>query len=331
MTILRSPCTLFDNYEDITSEVINKLLVNRQISITQDELDKIKNIPSVKFDLPLNDVTYRAFASLVGKPAGTVRREGIYIFTHKGSGDKYVGSSNSLSRRLNQYFSKEHLFKEANYELLLPLLKKEGLRAFNLEIIVMPFESYSTNSFLFLEQYYLLHKDFNLNTQKIVNFRVNQGMKIYLYDKECKILYYASKSVRQMCDDIGISHLTVKKCVEKESLYLNYFKISRILLEGAERWNLNLQELGGFIAKKKREFLKYNVINKLIVGNIKKDNSKPITIKHIESGKTINFPSIVAAGKYLESINNKVSIPTIRRNLNTGKVTNGYKFYETYL
>jgi hypothetical protein len=94
--------------------------------ITQDELDKIKAIPGVKFDLPFNDPIYRTFISLVGRPAGTIRRAGIYIFTHKATGRKYVGSSNSLSRRLDQYFSSEHLFKQSNYGLLIPLIKRFG-------------------------------------------------------------------------------------------------------------------------------------------------------------------------------------------------------------
>jgi len=81
--------------------------------------------------------------------------------------------------------------------------------------------------------------------------------------------------------------------------------------------------------QKKREFYIYNGSNKLIVGKVVKDNSKPITMKHVQSGETINFISIIVAEKYLESKDNKVSIPTIRINLNTGKATNGYVFYET--
>jgi hypothetical protein len=46
-----SPSQLFD--KDITSEIINKELVNQQVFITQEELDKLKAIPGVKFDLPL--------------------------------------------------------------------------------------------------------------------------------------------------------------------------------------------------------------------------------------------------------------------------------------
>jgi len=78
---------------------------------------------------------------------------------------------------------------------LLPLIKKEGFDKFSLEIFVMPAEFSSGYYFLFLEQYHLFNKRFNLNTQRIVNFRVSQGRNIYLYDIEGKILFYASKSL----------------------------------------------------------------------------------------------------------------------------------------
>lgn len=86
---------LVDNYQDITSEVINKILVNQQVSISPEELDKLKGIPGVKFDLPLNDETLRAFISLIGRSNSRVHRAGVYIFTHLSTGSKYVGSSNN--------------------------------------------------------------------------------------------------------------------------------------------------------------------------------------------------------------------------------------------
>nr|YP_009364305.1 GIY-YIG endonuclease [Ophiocordyceps sinensis]ARF03428.1 GIY-YIG endonuclease [Ophiocordyceps sinensis]QDH07194.1 GIY-YIG endonuclease [Ophiocordyceps sinensis] len=44
---------LYDQYSYITSEILNKLLANQQVSISQVELDRLKTIPGVKFDLPL--------------------------------------------------------------------------------------------------------------------------------------------------------------------------------------------------------------------------------------------------------------------------------------
>ena len=74
---------------------------------------------------------------------------------------------------------KNVLFSNKNTGLLLPLMDKEGFGAFTLEVIVISF-SYSKSSHCLLEQYYLLDKRFNLNTHKIVNFIVNQGLKIFL-------------------------------------------------------------------------------------------------------------------------------------------------------
>ena len=84
----------------------------------------------------LNDQTSSAFVALVGKPNTRGIKAGVYIFTHIVSGAKYVGSSNSLSIRLDQYFSFKH-FNQRNSGLLIPFLNKEGFEAFNLEVFVI--------------------------------------------------------------------------------------------------------------------------------------------------------------------------------------------------
>ena len=38
--------------------------------------------------------TSKALAALIGSPKTRNKKAGVYIFTHKPSGDKYVGSSN---------------------------------------------------------------------------------------------------------------------------------------------------------------------------------------------------------------------------------------------
>lgn len=66
----------------ITSEVLNEVLVNQGVSITQEELNKLLNIKGVTFDLPLNSQTYSALFGLVGRPKTRKRKAGIYIFLH---------------------------------------------------------------------------------------------------------------------------------------------------------------------------------------------------------------------------------------------------------
>jgi hypothetical protein len=87
------------NGKPTTSDAINGLLLNQQVSITQEELDKLKAISGVKFDLPLNDETFRAFIALVGRQRS--QKSGVYVFTYKATGSKYVGSSNNLSCIIN--------------------------------------------------------------------------------------------------------------------------------------------------------------------------------------------------------------------------------------
>lgn len=104
--------TTYDNCEDITSEVLNNLLSNQQVSPTEEKLTRLKAIPGVRFDWPFNSQTYSSYLSLVGKPKDRGLKAGVYMFTQKVTGSKYVGSSNSLSRRLDQYFTFKHLIKK---------------------------------------------------------------------------------------------------------------------------------------------------------------------------------------------------------------------------
>lgn len=179
-----------------TSSVINGLLLNQQVSITDAELKQILNVPYIEFKLPLNPEGYLAYTALVGRPNSRGRHVGVYIFTHVATGQMYVGSSNMLGRRLNQYFDprKDYLNKK-HRGLLLPLIKKDGFSAFTLKVYVMPADLSTGFYFLFLEQYLLLDPKFTLNTQLIVNFRTSQGTSLFMYNADLTVLYHTSNSI----------------------------------------------------------------------------------------------------------------------------------------
>ncbi|WP_431998963.1 GIY-YIG nuclease family protein [Streptomyces fungicidicus] len=257
LPIIYNGCRVYsgNNHSHITSKEINKVLVNKGVSITQKELNILLNIKGVTFDLPFNSQTLPSLYGLVGKPKSRRPKAGIYIFTHLATGSKYVGPSNSLSRRLEQYFNPNPLFYK-EYGLLLPLIKKEGFSAFNLEEFVMPEELSSDYNFLFLEQYHLLDSNFNLNTQRVVNFRVNQVNTVYLYDIEGKILYYTATSLNGLKANLGIHHSTVTNCIKNRSLYLDSFIITDQLKPDAKKAGLCLEELSKLISDKISLFLK---------------------------------------------------------------------------
>nr|YP_010121860.1 GIY-YIG endonuclease [Monilinia fructicola]QRF72236.1 GIY-YIG endonuclease [Monilinia fructicola]QYB19428.1 GIY-YIG endonuclease [Monilinia fructicola]QYB19489.1 GIY-YIG endonuclease [Monilinia fructicola]QYB19551.1 GIY-YIG endonuclease [Monilinia fructicola]QYB19613.1 GIY-YIG endonuclease [Monilinia fructicola] len=306
---------LYDEYKNITSDILNKLVVNQGVSITQHILDKLITIPSVKFDLPITDQTIPGLVGLIGTPKTRGLKAGVYIFTHKATGRKYVGSSNSLSRRLDQYFNFKHFNQDGSGQLI-PFIKKEGFNMFSLEITVMPSEFSSGYYFLFLEQYYLLHKSFDLNTQRIVNFRVNQGNNVYLYDLNGRTLYYSSKSLNQIQGDLGIHPGTVKSCL-KGNNYLNFFNITDTLIEGAIPANLSIAELASLISDKKALFLSNTSRTRF---------SKPIVLKEVETEKILKFSSIIDIVNHFKTMNITMDRNKITKIVNTDEVYKGYLF-----
>ena len=318
--------TTFKDFKDITADVINKLLKNQKVSITEAELARLKAIPGVRFDLPLNDQTYPAFEGLVGKTYTRGIKAGVYIFTHIASGAKYVGSSNSLSRRLDQYFTFKQ-FNQRNSGLLIPLINKDGFEAFNLEVFVIPDNlglgiknSNNLNfnfSYLFLEQFYLLHEKFNLNTQRIVNFRVDQGKAVYLYSLDWKVLYYCGYSLNEIKGALGIHYATCTNCIKTGDSYLDFFRISTDYLDGVEKTKLSLQELLELIDMKKKEALKKSSRAKF---------SKTVIIRKEDQEQTLEFPSITMTVKYLKSISIYVDRNQLAKHLDTGKPYKGYIF-----
>lgn len=310
-----SNINLYDDYKNITSDILNKLVVNQGVSITQDILDKLITIPSVKFDLPITDQTIPGLVGLIGTPKTRGLKAGVYIFTHKVTDRKYIGSSNSLSRRLDQYFNFKHFNQEGSGQLI-PLIKKDGFNKFSLEITVMPYEFSSGNYFLFLEQYYLLHKSFDLNTQRVVNFRVNQGNPVYLYDLDGKTLYYSSKSLNQIQGDLGIHPNTVKSCL-KGNNYLNFFNLTDTVIEGAIPANLSTAELVSLISDKKRLFLSNTSRTKF---------SKPIVLKEVKTGNTLEFSSIINIVNHFKTVNIIMDRNKITKIVNTGELYKGYLF-----
>lgn len=227
-----------------------------------------------------------------------------------------MGSSNSLSRRLDQYFTFKHLNQD-NSGKLLPFIQKEGFSKFSLEIFVLPTTLSSDYSFLFLEQYYLLHKSFNLNIQRIVNFIVNQGTKIYLYDLDGKTLYYSSKSLNQIQGDLGIHPNTCRNCLKEGKIYLNFFKITNTLIKDARMAGLNNPELFSLISEKKILYLSQASREKF---------SLSVVMKESGTGKIKKFSSIIDIIKHFKNKNIIMDRNKIAKVLNTGESYKGYIF-----
>lgn len=180
----------------------------------------------------------------------------------------YVGSSNVLGRRLNQYFDpRKGYLNKKDSGLLLPLIKKDGLSAFTLKVFVMPADLSSAFYFLFLEQYFLLDPKFSLNSQLIVNFRVNQGTTLFIYNADFSVLYYTSNSINALKRQIGIHHSNIQSCIQTGELFLGAFRITSEPRIGATKSNMSLQEFNNLIDQKRKLALLKNRANPVYIYN----------------------------------------------------------------
>nr|YP_009577880.1 GIY-YIG endonuclease [Cordyceps cicadae]QBG64868.1 GIY-YIG endonuclease [Cordyceps cicadae]QBG64911.1 GIY-YIG endonuclease [Cordyceps cicadae] len=200
-----------------TSLVINKVLFNQNLSVTDSKLEELLKVEGVEINLPVSK-NNELFDKLTGK-SKYKGFFGVYIFIHKDTNQRYVGSSNLLRRRMDYYFKEDFPLVGK----FLPLLHKEGLKAFKLIIFKLDNNKFSHQDSLILEQYYLLDKKFNLNTLRVVNAGSSKGDSVYVYDLTCNILYYHAKSKIELKRRLNIHTETSKKYVDSNIPYLNKF------------------------------------------------------------------------------------------------------------
>ncbi len=168
----------------VTAKTINDILAYCDIRITDDILTDLINSPR----LILNELdklqTMQILRDKLGSPFGKVHTPGVYIFTHKITGAKYVGSSSQLAVRLYGYLKERH----RSLGQLIPHASqlKDNLSNFTLEVIVLKDakNNYEFRPEIVLEQYYLLDPSFNLNTVKVAN---NPSGSTPLYPCSCII------------------------------------------------------------------------------------------------------------------------------------------------
>lgn len=119
---------------------------------------------------------------------------------------------------------------------------------------------------------------------------------------------------------LGIHYATCTNCIRKGESYLNFFRITDTPIDGAIKANWDNSELANLILEKRKLFLS---------NTLKEKVSSPITIKDVETGKSFELPSIVAAVRYLKSKNIKADRNILTKYLNKDKPYKGYLYYRT--
>ena len=205
----------------VTFKIINEILSYCNISITEDILNSLINAPSIIIkNLDKKEIVLK---DNIGLASSKIQIPGVYIFKHKITGEKYVGSSSQLALRLSGYLNYTH----KSIGKFIPLLYKDRLSNFTLEVIPLV-NNYNFRSEIVLEQYYLLDPSFTLNTVKVVNNPSGSNAKpLFMYNRDKTILYYSSTQQKDFIKNLNISHFTFSKHLKNSSYYLGKYLFTR--------------------------------------------------------------------------------------------------------
>lgn len=224
----------------ITAVEVNKVLAFSGISISQDMLNKILSRPRLDFSsLDSSTIKTEKFLHTIGTVRGKVTVPGVYILTHLVTGDMYVGSSSQLARRLIGYFNNNY----NDTGKLIPLIKKEGVGAFKLQVIPLT-DSYTLNQELCLEQYFLLQPKFNLNTLRVVNdFSGGRAKPLYMYTRDLRELIYSSNTQEDAPPifKLKIHHSIFSNSLKTGAIYLGKYVLTDKPVIGAKERNILLR------------------------------------------------------------------------------------------
>ena len=299
-----------------TYSVINKILLNQNLSVTSDRLKELLKVKGIEIDLPVvTPESNKLLAELTGKSKykGFL---GVYIFIHKNTGQKYVGSSNLLRRRIDYYF-------KGNFPLtgkFLPLLHSAGLGAFKLKIFKLDNNKFNSQDALILEQYFLLNREFNLNTLRIINVGSSKRESIYIYDKICSILYYHGKSKIELKRVLKIHPETSKKYIDSKVPYLNKFLLLSHPIPTALNSDISVKKLVDIMQKERQIMYTLGTRRKIpVILEIKEGNT---FVDCSVIGHTFNFDSLTSCIEYLRKLG-----LIIKRNTLTKYIKNKKNFY----
>lgn len=300
-----------------TATVINKILLNQNLSVTDKKLTELLDVKGVELDLPITEAKKNIFITLTGSSAykGFF---GVYIFIDKITGLKYVGSSNLLRRRIEYYL-------KGNYPLVgkfLPLLYKKGLSEFKLIIYKLNKDKFSIQDALILEQYYLLNKDFELNTLRVVNAGPSKGLGVYVYDLTCKTLYYHAKSRIELKRVLKIHPETCKLYIDTKIPYLNKFLLLSYYVPIALKTTFSVKEILSIMHEERKSAYSLGLRRKIpVILEIKEGNT---FVASSLTGSVLNFDSLTSCSDYLNNLGLTIKRSTLTKYIVNKKVFHNF-------
>jgi len=304
----------------VTVKIINDILAYCGIRITEDIFKSLLAAPRFVFDNLNKDETIKIIKDKIGGPWDKIQVSGIYIFKHKETGAKYVGSSSQLGLRVYGYLKRRH----RAIGLLIPLLTKDKLSSFTLEIVPL-YDNYNFRSEIVLEQYYLLDPSFSLNTVKVANNPSGSNAKpLFMYNRDKSILYYSSTQQKDFIINLNIAHFTFNKHLTNGTYYLGKYLFTREPILTAKVKDISLLDLALMLEKDREKYNKNKPLNSLsksvllvdINNNKTPADTKSSCIYMYNRDKTILYYYSMKWKDYIDSL--KIHFVTFEKHLENG-------------
>ncbi|RYE27635.1 MAG: hypothetical protein EOP45_00325 [Sphingobacteriaceae bacterium] len=188
---------------------------------------------SLPFPLPYKDALVLSVLEAVTK----LKRDmvtGMYVFTLKDDGRKYVGRSGNITSRLRAFTGAK---AKQSMRTIDQLMTRLGPSALSLEVYLVPVaelerlgpmtDAYRDKIILAMEQFFMLHHKAVLNdmlvvggeltkysndTMELVNTSAIYGSKpLYVYNADKTCLLYIDSSRLKFATDMGISYKVIWK------------------------------------------------------------------------------------------------------------------------
>jgi hypothetical protein len=171
-------------------------------------------------------------------------------------------------------------------------------------------ESYSINQELSLEQYFLLHSEFNLNTLKVVNnFSGARAKPLYMYTKDLSELIYYSDVQEDFIFKLRIHHTIFTRSLKTGKPYLDKYVFTDKPKVDAKKNNYSMAEINKMLDKDRFE--------------IQKTKGRKVFLKAVNDSHTKKFNSINDCIEYLNTIAPSFKT-TLYRHMKSGKPYQGY-------
>ena len=179
---------------------------------------------------------------------------------------------------------------------------ENNIDSFTLDIITV-----DNGMQLVLEQYFLLHKEYNLNTLKIVNSIYSTKNKpLYLYTKDYSRLIYYSEIQEDFIYKLHVHYSTFSKYLDTNTFYLEKYAFTSKPVANALITNMSLVEINNMLDNDRLEM-----------------NNRPVVLISVKDNNTLEFNSIKNCVIYLKTIK-PANKTTLYRRIDSGIAYNGY-------